>query len=349
VLPNIDQVDHRQLLDHVSAKLLVSELLPFWLCSEAGREAVTQALQAQQLSPGKKQKFLVDSCLQSPSFDELNTEEIGTEVKLDNVRHPVTGSPMNKLVLRKIFASQAKPKLFSPPSGPSLIWKTGDNLFTDFGVMFMGRFLNSLWKQKSVASKMELYGIYPCGTDRGFIECVSNVCAVREYDFNQLRCSREFIASVAGAVLVGWTLGIKDRHQDNQLIVTRSKKTLLIPIDFGFLFGLGPMIDAPRISFPNRMLEQMKKAGQLDAFIEVVVKGFEVLYDSQDKISSLGEYLFPGQFSGYFLSNKTYFTLPREEAVQSFQAKILSKCKGGKGFKHAMKDMVHNAKLSYSS
>merc|ERR1712137_56391 len=111
----------------------------------------------------------------------------------------------------------------------------------------------------------------------------------------------------------------------------------------------GPMIDAPRISFPNRMLEQMKKARQLDAFIEVVVKGFEVLYDSQDKISSLGEYLFPGQFSGYFLSNKTYFTLPREEAVQSFQAKILSKCKGGKGFKHAMKDMVHNAKLSYSS
>jgi len=214
--------------------------------------------------------------------------------------------------------------------------------------MFMGKFLNNLWKKNGVNIKMELYGIYPCGIDCGFIECVKNVCPVREYDFNNLKCSKEFLASLAGACLIGWVLGIKDRHQDNQLIATNSKKTLLIPIDFGFLFGMGPMIDAPRISFPNRMLEKMKKDRKIDSFIDLATLGFEVLYDNQHKIRSLGEYLFPGQFAPYFNSKKSFFSLDRDSSSSSFRTKIVSKCKEGKGIKHTMKDLVHNYKLSRS-
>merc|ERR1711974_42382 len=150
----------------------------------------------------------------------------------------------------------------------------------------------------------------------------------------------------AGACLIGWVLGIRDRHQDNKLILTKSGKTLLVPIDFGFLFNSGPMIDAPRISFPNRMLEKMKNANKIQQFIALTVAGFEVLYDNQDVVTALGEYLFPGQFLVYF-QTKTFFHLDRPKAISSFESKITKKC-SGKGLKHQVKDIAHNFKISRS-
>lgn len=253
---------------------------------------------------------------------------------------------MTSITLKKIFASQAKPKLFVPNAGPALIWKTGDNLFTDLSVMFIGNFLNNLWSLQSNLVKVQTYGIFPCGNDRGFIECVSDVCSVREYDFDNLRCSKSFLGSLAGACLLGWVLGIKDRHQDNQLIKTSGKKMLLIPIDFGFLFNSGPMIDAPRISFPNRLLDEMKKQKVIDKFIDITVDAYAILWDNQDKIRCLGTYLFPDLFPGYF-NTKTFFELSRTEALDTFKAKLKGKCTG-KSLKHTMKDIVHNYKLSKS-
>ena len=253
---------------------------------------------------------------------------------------------MKQLILRKIFASQAKPKLYSTRSGPNLIWKTGDNLFADLSVMFMAHFANSLWKKANKKIKMQTYGIYPCGNDRGFIECVDNVCALREYKFSNLRCSKQFLGSLAGACLIGWVLGIRDRHQDNQLILTKSGKTLLVPIDFGFLFNSGPMIDAPRISFPNRMLDEMKKANKIKPFIQLTLSGYETLYDNQELVASLGEYLFPAQFSEYF-NTKTFFHLEKAKAMESFENKLTKKC-SGKGLKHQVKDIAHNFKISRS-
>ena len=256
---------------------------------------------------------------------------------------------MKTLTLRKIFTSQAKPKLYVPSRGPSLIWKTGDNLFADLSVMFMGEYLNHLWSKHKVNIQMQTYGIFPCGSDRGFIECVDNVCAVREYDFEQLKCSDSFLASLSGACLIGWVLGIRDRHQDNQLIVSTKSDNLVLPIDFGFLFNTGPMIDAPRISFPNRMVEQMRAQKTLKKFVLLTVSGFEVLWDNQEAIMRLGEYLFPVQFCQYFFSKDSFFALPKSTASSSFETKLKKRVVEGKGLKHWLKDMAHNSKISLSN
>merc|ERR1712137_774998 len=211
---------------------------------------------------------------------------------------------------------------------------------------FMGHFLNNLFQKNNVNIKLVTYGIYPTGNDKGFIECVSNVCSAREYDFKNLKCSKDFLASLAGACLIGWVLGIRDRHQDNQLILTKGRKTLLMAIDFGFLFNTGPMIDCPRISFTNRMLEVMKSKNVIHQFINLTVRGFGVIYDNQDIIHCLGQYLFPSDFDSYF-KNKTFVHLERSKAISSFKSKLEQKC-SGKSLKHTLKDVAHNYKLSKS-
>lgn len=60
----------------------------------------------------------------------------------------------------------------------------------------------------------------------------------------------KFLSSVAGSLLAGFVLGIRDRHQDNMLV---KDNHVFFHIDFGHLWNQGPLVDAPRMAVPTRL------------------------------------------------------------------------------------------------
>lgn len=72
-----------------------------------------------------------------------------------------------------------------------------------------------------------------------------------------------FLASLAGSVVAGYVLGIRDRHQDNMLIKDRH---IFFHIDFGHLWNQGPLVDAPRVAIPIRLKANLKEVCDFSTF-----------------------------------------------------------------------------------
>ena len=66
-------------------KTTVSDILPFWLCNESGCKVIQMAVAEGHLRVHKRKQFLLSSCIDPPSLQELETIEIGAEVKVCTV------------------------------------------------------------------------------------------------------------------------------------------------------------------------------------------------------------------------------------------------------------------------
>jgi len=129
-----------------------------------------------------------------------------------------------------------------------VIFKIGDDLRNDLGIMVMGTVLQSLWDAwcpKDTRPTLQLYHVIPLGTDRGFIECVPNVKPLSEKQ--EMKITHPLLHSLAGAFLETWVFGARDRHFDNMMV---TDENIFVMVDFGTLFGDHPVIDGPRWNIP---------------------------------------------------------------------------------------------------
>ena len=249
--------------------------------------------------------------------------------------------------LVKVFRSNSKPKLFQPEVGGKLIWKVGDNLITDFSVLTIANYMNSVWRGSKLPISVETYRVFPCGTLQGFIEYVPNVESVKTFKFETLQCDDKFISSLVGSCLLGWVLGIRDRHEDNQLIITLSPLAhRFLSIDFSFLFNVGPLIDAPRFSIHNGIIEKLNETNQTEKFLALAVSGFESLFDKKNQLYALGNTFFPNNFIRYFNSAESYFEFDKDTAKKAIRKKLEEKL-AKKSVKHKLKDVAHFIKTSF--
>eukprot|EP01125_Pyxidicula_operculata_P017611 TRINITY_DN6186_c0_g1_i1.p1 TRINITY_DN6186_c0_g1~~TRINITY_DN6186_c0_g1_i1.p1 ORF type:complete len:1077 (-),score=225.92 TRINITY_DN6186_c0_g1_i1:285-3515(-) len=206
---------------------------------------------------------------------------------------------INKVEVVKVLESKSRPLLIeftmSNNSKSKVILKLGDDLRKDMFIQTMFEVFNSLWSKSNLVDKPFLftYKCLPLTEDYGFIQFVENAKSVNTFDWSKLKSMSnqdklKFICSAAGSFIGSWVLGIRDRHQDNMLI---KDDNVFFHIDFGHLFNNKPLVDAPRISIPEHMQQNLTDA-EWQLFTDICGNGFEVLYQNGSMIRQLCLLLF---------------------------------------------------------
>lgn len=142
----------------------------------------------------------------------------------------------------------------------------GDNLMQDHCVSIMFQVFNFIWRHSSSYCNAEAvphcmsYEVLATDVQRGFLEMVPGLIALGDINWQEwyARHAREpsgeavvnLIHSAAGAYAGGYVLGATDRHWGNMAV---KDDCTLLHIDFSFILGDAPPIDAPRISVPTEM------------------------------------------------------------------------------------------------
>jgi len=175
------------------------------------------------------------------------------------------------------------------------------------------------------------YDILPTGENVGYLETVSDLTAFKDFEWSsweqevteiadktkQNLVINNMINSAVGAYVSAFILGVRDRHWDN--IQIKGGNTLF-HIDFGFLLGAQPPIDAPSFSISLDMLKSFTKLDHWEEFVSRCEKAFVVLRQNSKMVVSATELVF-GQ-AGWdvskikeFLSGETSLNLNQNDEV----------------------------------
>lgn len=141
----------------------------------------------------------------------------------------------------------------------------------DHCVSVMFQIFNFIWRHGTAYRSLETvphcfaYEVVPTSVQMGYIEGVSNVQSLGDVDWKAwyARHAHEssgavvdnLVHSAAGAFVGGYVMGATDRHWGNMVL---KDDTTLLHIDFSFILGDAPPIDAPRISVPPAMEKVFK-------------------------------------------------------------------------------------------
>lgn len=141
----------------------------------------------------------------------------------------------------------------------------------DHCVSVMFQIFNFIWRHGTAYRGLDTvphcfaYEVVPTSVQMGYIEGVSNVQSLGDVDWKAwyARHAHEpsgavvdnLVHSAAGAFVGGYVLGATDRHWGNMVL---KDDTTLLHIDFSFILGDAPPIDAPRISVPPAMEKVFK-------------------------------------------------------------------------------------------
>jgi len=295
-------------------------------------------------------------CLRKTIFQEIKEKD---EFGYTAIAHPFKynkseGVLINKLVCEKIFSSIAAPVMISlrtipdlgflddeaPEVDPRIISKKGDNLFQDLCCQVVFRCLNVIWETTPdvFASKWDVpfihtYEVFPTAENEGFMEVVNNVIPFKDFDWLSWEKQRtaikvaNMINSAAGAYIGGYILGVRDRHWDNILI---QNNETLFHIDFGFLLGTAPPIDAPKFSISQSMKDCLKKIGKWDHFIKKCTDAFRALRLRADEVIRLVVLVFsqggwdPEKVKQYLVEQSLMMGEDDDKVINLITAKLTS-------------------------
>jgi len=260
------------------------------------------------------------------------------------LRNPETGSRMDEVNSWKVV-------------GKSILAKAGDNLMQDYLVQIVFRLFNAMWKDSSSVFTDDLvpytaiYEVFPTGPKTGLLEVVDNVQSLKEFDWtawklkyeNNTSVQRRMIRSAAGAYVGAYVLGVRDRHWDNILI---AEESTLLHIDFGFLLGQEPPIDAPRFSVSPAMQEAFEGIGIWKTFLEVCGDAFLVLHRRAGRVLRTVEAVFPyAGFPKYVLRKHINgpYSLNSHASEQESLDNVISQLSGSaSAWKTKLKSVFHN-------
>jgi len=181
---------------------------------------------------------------------------------------------------------------------PRIISKKGDNLFQDLGCATIFRVFNMLWHDSRSAKQffgektgdipwVFTYEVVPTGDKMGFLECVNDIVPFKDFNWSkwEKKATPEdidtMINTAAGAHIAAYVVGVRDRHWDNICI---KDNRILFHIDFGFLLGSQPPIDAPLFSISKAMMICLKNLKKWDLFVEKILNAFLMLRSKSEEV-----------------------------------------------------------------
>jgi len=124
------------------------------------------------------------------------------------------------------------------------------------------------------------YQVIPTGTNEGLIEVVYPAIPFKDFDWDDWynhrtpASEKQLVDSSAGGFIACFVLGVRDRHWDN--IMVYNKDTVL-NIDFGYLLGRQPPIDAPEFAVSKKMRENLRLARLWKPFLQRCCQAFSSL------------------------------------------------------------------------
>jgi Domain found in Dishevelled, Egl-10, and Pleckstrin (DEP)/Phosphatidylinositol 3- and 4-kinase len=245
----------------------------------------------------------VDSPPDDPSNPSYSQGSLSDDETISQFSTDITMSPgvVGSVVVRKVFSSIARPMIIElrrpmeeacidddsnhEVIAPHVLVKEGDNLGQDMCVEVMFRCFNMIWEHSpelfpdmSQIPFAFSYEVFPTGVKRGFMEAVSGLESLNGFDWNawKLRAKdpvvlKRMIMSAAGSYVGAYILGAADRHQDNVQI---QDGLTMMHIDFGFLLGSTPPIDAPRFAIYPEMEKAFVEMNAWEMFVDACENAF---------------------------------------------------------------------------
>jgi hypothetical protein len=211
-----------------------------------------------ELSPAED--FTASLITAAPIVDRL------AELKNGSMLHPFTGVEVTHAVVRKVFKTSAQPVWVSlhetnggPAVAPDVVMKFGDDLRKDQAVQLVFRACESLLRASDGVKwrlglpEVKTYRILVTGVNAGYIEFVSGRTVRdvdRSGDWPNVNL-RNYAPSLVGALVCGFILGVRDRHDSNWMLLGDVDDARCMQIDFGYMFNEAPggfALDTPRMT-----------------------------------------------------------------------------------------------------
>jgi hypothetical protein len=307
---------------------------------------------------------------ESPARDEsFDNAYIETESPSEKYGHSIVFAAS----VDKVFKSIARPFILSlrnPTTGVKkedlsswdkvgkrILVKSGDDLMQDYLVQVMFRLFNAIWMSSHDTFSNELvpcitvYEVFPTGQKNGILEVIEDVISLKDFHWQSWvkevgtnrDKQRRMICSAAGSYIGAYVLGVRDRHWDNILV---TEESTLLHIDFGFLMGQEPPIDAPRFSISPAMQMAFEKLGIWEEFLELCGRTFMVLHEQASRILRTLELIFP--YAGFhehilrkFISGPFSLNIhaSKEQSVNHVISQVST---SASAWKTKMKSLFHN-------
>merc|ERR1712232_487162 len=172
-------------------------------------------------------------------------------------------------VVERDFRTKSRAQLLRLLPGDALFICKHDDVRMEAAAMAALKEMNRHWRRRGVVVcglpvQVVTYTIVPLGALAGLVEVVAESRTLHElgqsclHEERHLRVLRtlqgevtrldRLAASTVAYLTSGYALGIRDGHDDNIML---HKDGALFRVDFGFLFGETPTIDAPQTIIPN--------------------------------------------------------------------------------------------------
>eukprot|EP00300_Choanocystis_sp_HF-7_P009781 c16631_g1_i2.p1 GENE.c16631_g1_i2~~c16631_g1_i2.p1 ORF type:complete len:252 (+),score=65.95 c16631_g1_i2:818-1573(+) len=176
-----------------------------------------------------------------------------------------------------------------------IVVKKGDDMRIDAAISFTFKAINKIWKRCNnhyygIPVHVVGYDVVAMGDRVGACEYVPGLVSLREFKSSHLfggrsareveKMRRQLIATAVGGYVATYVLGVNDRHFDN--IQVRTSDGSLIQIDFGFVFGEAPMLDAGELPMSVDLKAAM--GDDWDKFCELVLRSFEILQGNEYRV-----------------------------------------------------------------
>ena len=175
----------------------------------------------------------------------------------------------------------------------TIILKSGNLIQEQFCITLM-KIMNTLFEQQSLNLKLFPYEIFYIDESYGYVEFLKdtlsihsiktdNECLDEFYDShfneNSINAKKNFLNSFTAYSLLTYLLQVKDRHNGNILINTKTGS--LMHIDFGFIMGQYPGVWLVE-SAPFKFTYEYAKIVNINEFKYLFLEGFKVLRKEVD-------------------------------------------------------------------
>jgi hypothetical protein len=210
------------------------------------------------------------------------------------LKHPFTGETVGYMEVKKVFPSKRKPvwiEYFSSDGlalKPDVLAKQGDDLRNDASVTTVSNLCEAIWAKAGIQWTLGVpptvcaYDVLVTDTDAGYLEMVpgKNFLDLSQPTTTTTTSSsssssnnnnnkttgwegvnvRKLAPSLVGSYIVNFILGVRDRHEDNMMVVGDLKEDpKMMQIDFGYVlmeFPGGVHFDMPRLTMPIDLVDR---------------------------------------------------------------------------------------------
>jgi len=202
------------------------------------------------------------------------------------LRHPFTGEKVGRMEVKKVFPSKRKPvwieyySVDNEPLKPDVLAKQGDDLRNDASVTSVSRLCESIWAEAPIQWKLGVppsvcaYRVLVTASDAGYLEMVPGKNFL---DLSQRVTApgsnksdgktgwagvdvQKLAPSLVGSYIVNFILGVRDRHEDNMMVVgDLHEDPKMMQIDFGYILNEYPggvPFDMPRLTMPVALVDR---------------------------------------------------------------------------------------------